>query len=279
MGRVYRAHDEELDRDVALKVLARDGGSSASEGATRLVREAQALAKLNHPNVIAIYDVAHIDDTCWSRWSWSPARPCRNGSGRRPRWREIVKVFREAGRGLAAAHAAGLVHRDFKPANVLHRRGRARARRSTSGSLVRPGWREPRRRRVVAESAERQQPARERVDPGGSDLGTPAYMAPEQHRGEPVDARSDQFSFCVALYGALYGVGPFPGEDAKTHRENLLAGRLRETPASADVPAWVRRVVVRGLSVAPTQRWPSMNALLDELASAIRRHVVGESCS
>src|SRR5207237_164700 len=139
-------------------------------------------------------------------------------AAQRRSWREVLKVFLGAGRGLAAAHAAGLVHRDFKPDNVLMSQDR-RVRVTDVGRA------------------------------GG--LGTPAYMAPEQVLGQAVDARSDQFSFCVALYEALYGKRPFSGDTWAALRENVLGHKVRSTPKGVSVPLWLHRVLLRGLSFKP----------------------------
>src|SRR5262249_53422569 len=148
----------------------------------------------------------------------------------RPRsWREVRDVFLAAGRGLAAAHAAGIVHRDFKPDNVLvGADGRVRV---TDFGLARP---------VVAETAEPPAPdtALEPVTRTGTVLGTPAYMAPEQHLGQPTDARTDQFGFCVALYEALYGVRPFSGDTTRALASAILRGDVPPAPAGTRVPAW-----------------------------------------
>ncbi|WP_428266861.1 protein kinase domain-containing protein [Haliangium sp.] len=267
MGIVYAADDPDLDRRVALKVLRRPDGPNALSARTRLLREAQAMARLNHPNVITVYEAGtvagrdfiameYVDGTNLDAWSRDPRTVA-----------EVVAVYREAGRGLAAAHRAGIVHRDFKPGNVLlGSDGRVRV---TDFGLA--------RRREPAVSGPDETASGERVRAGasaalthtGAVLGTPAYMAPEQYSGDEVDERSDQFGFCVALYEALYGERPFAGEDFDSLSENVLAGRLREPPAGRPVPAALRRVVVRGLAVAPDQRYPSMDALIAALGRAL----------
>jgi tetratricopeptide (TPR) repeat protein/tRNA A-37 threonylcarbamoyl transferase component Bud32 len=284
MGVVYAGYDPELDRKVALKVL-RPERAASPDARARLLREAQAIAKLSHPNVVAVHDAGavgeqvfvameYVDGRTLRQWLRSPSPPAsgeRAGErwdGIKP-WRERVELFRLAGQGLAAAHAAGLVHRDFKPDNVLiGKDGRVRV---ADFGLARPVEREELEETGV--SGDR--------SPGltswGMVLGTPGYMAPEQLRGLASDARSDQFSFCVALYEALYGEKPFAGEDPDEMADAAERGEVRPPRPSqeaAKVPAWLREVVLRGLSADPARRWGSMDELLRELArdpAAVRR--------
>jgi eukaryotic-like serine/threonine-protein kinase len=257
MGVVYAAYDPELDRRVALKLLRPDrfGGEA---GRSRLLREAQALARLTHPNVVAVHDAGTFGDRVFVAMELVEGETLRQWLEAEPRsWREVLDRFLPAGRGLAAAHAAGLVHRDFKPENVLlGRDGRVRV---VDFGLA----------KALADAAE--EPAEALAEPGGGTpltewgvvLGTPAYMAPEQVRGIAADARSDQFSFCVALYEALYGERPFAGE-----------GVVREAPAGTRVPGWLRAVVLRGLKASPEERYPAMDGLLRDLEGdpeAVRR--------
>jgi len=264
MGVVFRAYDPRLDRKVALKLVRPD-----VDGATEtLLREAQAQARLSNPNVITIYDVGShqgqvylamelVEGTTASEWLVSRPR----------RWREVLRVFREAGQGLAAAHAAGLVHRDFKPSNVLvGSDGRVRV---TDFGLA----------RVMAEpeaAAEHPlgDPSRKilhaHLTATGTVRGTPSYMAPEQFQGAAADARSDLFAFCVSLYEALYGELPFsplePAEPAQL-QEQVAARQVREAPAGRRVPTRLRRVLLKGLSPRPDDRPASMEHLLTALAS------------
>jgi tetratricopeptide (TPR) repeat protein/predicted Ser/Thr protein kinase len=273
MGVVVAAYDPELDRKVALKLL-RPRGGSASAATARLQREAQALAKLDHPNVVGVHDVGSHDDKLFvamdfvdgqTLGDWLAAR------NQQPRaWQEVVKVFVEAGRGLAAAHEAGLVHRDFKPDNVMiGDDGRVRVMdfglaRPESGEDAQP----PERPSVTSTSA-----TIDRLTQTGTMLGTPAYMSLEQFEGRTIDARSDQFSFCVALYEGLYGQRPFAGRSIAQIAASVEHGQIQDAPRGASVPAWLRRVVVRGLAQAPEQRWPSMRELLSALTHdpAVRR--------
>jgi tetratricopeptide (TPR) repeat protein len=263
MGIVYAAQDDELDRRVAVKLLW-DRREDGTQGSSRLKREAQAMARVSHPNVVHVYEVGthegrvflameHIDGL-------DLARLVRE---RCPGWRETLALYRQAGAGLAAAHAAGLVHRDFKPENVLvGQDGRARV---LDFGLARPDRElgtEP-----VAPGPERGQSSLLATDLTleGSVMGTPAYMSPEQHLSHAVDARSDQFSFCVALYEALYGERPYAGSDRLTLTFQVTQGSVRPAPAGSRVPPWVRRTILRGLARAPEDRWPDMNALLAAL--------------
>ncbi|HEX5747725.1 MAG TPA: tetratricopeptide repeat protein [Archangium sp.] len=263
MGVVYAAYDPELDRQVALKLL-RPEGRHVEELRQRLLREAQALARLSHPHVVAVHDVGMcgdgvflalelVDGTTLADWLKEP-RP----------WREVLRVFVDAGRGLAAAHAAGLVHRDFKPANVLvGRDGRARV---TDFGLARPITSAG----ALPEPSSAQVPVAQEDSLGlltrtGALLGTPAYMAPEQLEGHGVDALSDQFSFCVALYEALHGVRPFEGLSLEELGRSAREGRVKPPGRDSKVPARVRNAVLRGLRPKPADRFPSMEALLAAL--------------
>jgi tetratricopeptide (TPR) repeat protein len=260
MGVVYAAYDPELDRQVALKLL-RPRGRQPEELRRRLLREAQALARLSHPNVVAVHDVGTAGDAVFLALELVEGTSLEPWLTERRPWREVLRVFLDAGRGLAAAHAAGLVHRDFKPANVLvGKDGRARV---TDFGLARPS------NRVDLAGA----PAAMReVSTGGASLhgrrllvGTPAYMSPEQLCGQGVDAHSDQFSFCVSLYEALFGARPFEGHGVDALTRAVNEGRVRPVPRESKVPAYVRRAVLRGLRAKPEERFPSMDALLEAL--------------
>ena len=260
MGEVYVAYDPELDRKVALKVLY-GGWSAGREPQARLLREAQSAARLTHPNVVRIYDVGSVGDRIFvamelidgvdlAAWARAEARP----------WREVLGIFLQAGRGLAAAHAAGLVHRDFKPGNVLvagdGRDGRVVVVDFGLALDVGPPDAAPAPDEPSDAAA------------GQSALriaGTPAYMAPEQLRGGPVDHRADQFGFCAALYEALYGELPFAGTAPAELLETIEASAVRDPPPAARVPAWLRRTIVRGLAADAAARYPSMDALLAAL--------------
>src|SRR5262245_58459439 len=201
MGVVLAAYDTQLDRKVALKFLHRPSEADPREE-TRLLREAQAMARLTHPNVIAIYQVGTYRSTIYFAMELIEGRTLRAWQADAPRgWREIVAVHAQAGRGLAEAHRHGIVHRDFKPDNVLvEDAGRVLVTDFGVAALsgLPPLPAEPK------EGEERDV----RLTDTGMVVGTPAYMAPEQHRREATDARADQFSFCVALYEALNGKRP-----------------------------------------------------------------------
>ncbi len=255
MGVVVSAHDPDLDRDVAIKLLHADQGAERAPGEAqaRLLREAQAMAKISHPGVITVHQVGTIGDEVFVVMEKVAGGTLRAWLRAKKRtWREIRDVFASAGRGLATAHAAGLVHRDFKPENVLvGDDGRVRV---TDFGLV----------GVSASPAIAADDAGVDLTRSGALLGTPRYMAPEQHRRHDVDARADQFSFCVALYEALYGQAPFAGESLRALADEVCAGRVREP--RGDAPAWLRRAVLRGLRVAPEERYASMDALLVAMA-------------
>jgi tetratricopeptide (TPR) repeat protein/tRNA A-37 threonylcarbamoyl transferase component Bud32 len=255
MGRVYSVYDPELNRRVALKLLRPDATSSRDRAdlATRLQREAQAMARLSHPNVVAVHDAGTYADGVFVAMDFVDGETLRSWLRREPRaWRAVLEAFLQAGRGLAAAHAAGIIHRDFKPDNVLvDRSGRVLvtdfglARSMGEGSAVTSG----------ADPVGTPSPLGTLTETGMA-VGTPAYMAPEQRAGQ-VSPLADQYSFCVALYEALYGERP----------------AANRTPEGARVPAWLRPILQRGLREKPEERFPSMEALIAALSRdpAVRR--------
>ncbi|HRI55422.1 MAG TPA: serine/threonine-protein kinase, partial [Pseudomonadota bacterium] len=255
MGVVYSAYDPELDRKVAIKLLRTDvAGEDAGQARRRLLREAQAMARLQHPQVIAVYDVGTIKSQVFIAMELIEGTTLSGWLKAKPRRRdEILEVFTLAGRGLAAAHAVDLVHRDFKPDNVLV--GRDGQVRVTDFGLARKvsGGDD------YASSSHVSDPI---MNGPGVLAGTPRYMAPEQYSGDPVDQRTDQFSFCVALYEALYGVAPFAGDTIGSRGFNVVRGRVLSPPPEARVPAWLRQVLLRGLSVRPENRYTDMEGLL-----------------
>ena len=263
MGVVYAAHDPQLERRVAIKLL-RPEGRQLEVLRRRLLREAQALARLSDPHVVAVHDVGTCGDGVFV--AMDLVEGCTLAEWlREPRpWREVLRVFLEAGQGLVAAHAAGLVHRDFKPANVLvGRDGRARVTDfglacSVDEAVAGGGL----------AALEELVPGREALTRTGALLGTPLYMAPEQLLGRKVDALSDQFSFCVALHEALYGVRPFEGATVKQLAQAIQEEQVRPAGRGSQVPARVRRVVLRGLRPEPEQRFASMAALLEAARTA-----------
>lgn len=260
MGVVYSAHDPELDRKVALKLLLSEQ-SPGSEGSTRLLREAQALAKLSHPNVVSVHDVGTLGNRVWIAMEFLEGRTVAAWlKEKRRSWREVLEVFVQAGEGLRAAHAAGFIHRDFKPENVMV---------TTSGrvkvmdfGLARIDKDESETDVNTIRTSEHQDVALTRT---GMLLGTPRYMSPEQWDGASADLRTDQFSFCVSLWEALFGEAPFSGNTLAELAISVKNGQVRPRPAGSPVPTWLSKTVLRGLNPMATQRWTSMGALLDAL--------------
>jgi tetratricopeptide (TPR) repeat protein/predicted Ser/Thr protein kinase len=258
MGMVYAAYDDKLDRKVALKVL-HSLQETGTEGQARLVREAQALARVSHPNVVQVYEVGEHDGEVFLAMEFVRGETLRRWTRARDRgWREVLSVYLQAGRGLAAAHEVGLVHRDFKPDNVMiGDDGRVRVMDfGLARAIARPDLD---RRADAGSGSDAGLSLTLTVD--GKVVGTPAYMAPEQVQGGDVGAHADQFAFCVALFEALYGQRPFAGNDLRAHLANITSGTIREPPRRS-VPRWLRQIVIRGLAAAPAQRWPGMKALL-----------------
>ncbi len=258
MGQVYRGHDPKLDRPVAVKVLGSDRPGAIDADA--LLREARALASISHPNVVEVFEVGTDDGMVYIAMELVDGSTLVDWlSDERPTWIEIVRAYVQAGDGLAAAHAAGIVHRDFKPSNtLLGRDGRVR--------VVDFGLAAPR----IVSDAER---GSVRVDAGRHALGwagTPAYMAPECVRGEAATARSDQFSYCVALWEALFGGRPYA---AKTVRgaSRVAESRQLVRPAKTRVPNPIVDALSRGLDPDPDKRWPSMTELLGTLRTRVKR--------
>ncbi len=287
MSVVYIAYDPELDRRVALKVVRGDKLTEAHRA--RLHREAQALARLSHPSVVTVFDVGDLAEDTFVAMELVDGTTLREWCRGQRTWREIVRVLVQAGRGLAAAHAAGIVHRDIKPDNiVVSATGAVKlvdfglARDLGDRSVETPdsmsGDLEPGDSSgdLSSSSGSTLRPL-EQITQHGHVVGTPAYMPPEQ-RGRSVDAdeRSDQFSFCATLYEALYKQKPFKAskklvldpEEQLTVAERP-GGTMRTLaappPKKTEVPAWLQKVVSRGLAVDRSGRYPSVEALLLEL--------------
>jgi tetratricopeptide (TPR) repeat protein/predicted Ser/Thr protein kinase len=273
MGEVYAAYDPELDRKVAVKVV-RPRMSSARDDHGRLLREAQAIAKLSHPNVVVVYDVGTIDERVFIAMEFVEGKTIGDWLREEKRSRsQILDVFLKAGAGLVAAHRAGLMHRDFKPDNVMiGTDGQVRVMDFGLARLVQSDEMPMPSPETIDETPSAPTPSSgayltASVTQTGVRLGSPAYMAPEQFLGKKTDARADQFSFCVALYEALYGERPFAGETALALQLRVLEGKLRPVPASSRVPSWLRRILLRGISISPDARFPSLDALLEALSN------------
>ena len=252
MGIVWRAKDDELKRQVAIKVLSRRDSSLAQ----RLVREARSMAHVNHPNVVAVYEGGVFDGASFIAMELVEGQSLRAWQDKASHTvPELVAAYVAAGRGLAAAHAAGIVHRDFKPENVLvGRDGRVRV---TDFGLAaeRPG-----------EHLEHDATADLALTRAGALLGTPAYMAPEQFAAGNTDSRTDQFSFCASLYEALYGERPFDGRTFAELAANVNEGRMRPAPAAPGGSRQLRAILLRGMATRPGDRFPTMDHQLAELA-------------
>ena len=257
MGIVYAARDIHLRRAVAVKVVG--PRIEAGSGQDRLVREAQAMAKLRHPNLATVYDIGVSQDRLFVVMELVDGGTVADWLKAEPRsWRAILGLYLQAARGLAAAHAAGFVHRDFKPENVLFGKDGV-ARVSDFGMS-----------RILGDSAGAD-PAEGTAKAGPANktgvVGTPGYIAPEILRDEPVDGRADQFSFCVAMYWSLYGERPFARLEGPSRTAETL-GALRQPPVRMG-PRWLQRIITRGLAADPRDRWPT----IDALAAAIERRL------
>ncbi len=259
MGVVWTAYDPDLDRRVALKLLRGSDDERDGEARSRIVQEAKAMARLDDPHVVAVHDVGiakgrifvameYVDGCTLAAWL----------RDEQPRTR-VLEVFLDAARGLAAAHAAGLVHGDFKPDNVLvDHRGRVRV---ADFGLA----------RAVPVTAH-DELASAGTTPTPGFVGTPLFMAPEQFAGLPPDARSDQFAFCVALWTAVYGARPFVGDSLAELAASVTSGAVVETAGTAArVPRALRRALRRGLAVDPARRHPDLHALIAVLRSSVAR--------
>ena len=286
-GVVYEAHDPQLGRRIALKMVRPDAAEAESRGPGRLLREAQAMARLSHPNVVNVHDAGRFEGQVFVAMEFVDGHTAAQWMLTRPPWQKVLQVFLEAGQGLAAAHAAGLIHRDFKPENVLiGNDGRVRvsdfglARAINFGD---PGVGDaangdaPEAAAVTSEAVLEREPFATpllTLTEAGALAGTPAYMAPEQFQAARADERSDQYNFSASLYTALYGRRPFGGPEGealtlRSLARSVIAGDLHVPPDDGRVPAVVLRIVRRGLATDPQQRFASMAALLVELRSLL----------
>ena len=291
MGVVYAGYDVGLDRKVALKLIRRQLVSS-NEMRARMIREAQAMARLSHPNVVQVYQVGQHDDEIYMAMEYVEGATLTAWlqAERRP-WQVVLRTLIAAGRGLAAAHAAGLVHRDFKPENVLvGADGRpcvldfglvdvegagqsldADVRASVSSAALSSAGLS----RISTLSLERSGVSGGlRLTQVGRSLGTPAYMSPEQHFGEEVGAAADQFSFGVTLYEALYGVRPFVGLSWGEIKAQVRRGEVPPPPRDSKVPRRVFKILARSLATGADLRWPTLADMLDALERDPRRTIV-----
>jgi len=303
MGVVYSAYDPELDRKVAIKLLRTVLGTDTAKA--RLLREAQAMARLAHPHIVAVHEVDIYHDDVFIVMEFVEGVTLKQWIKSPRSWQEVVEVMVQAGRGLAAAHAKGLIHRDFKPENVMvGDDGRVRVmdfglvRASGSGEWTPVGNTDP--------SADSWAPSEggedERRNPGsdtgpalkagvgsplsdgaftgeGRALGTPAYMSPEQHAGCEVDARTDVFSYCVTLYELLYRQRPFRGRNPLALAAAMATGKVQPPPRNSKVPGWLDKAVLRGMATASRDRWGTLDALLSVLSydrgRRVKRWLVG----
>lgn len=244
MGRVLRAYDPKLRREVALKLVH---GFRDAPTRRQVMQEARAMAQLSHPNIVAVFDVEQEGATPFIAMEYVEGGTLRDWMDEGPHpWPVILAALTEAARGLEAAHAADLVHRDFKPQNVMRRK---------DGRLQ------------VADFGIAAAPDAEDTDDGGT-AGTPAYMAPEQHRGRAADARSDQYALCVVLWEAICGRRPFHPIDLLENKLNL---RFDKGPTSGAMPGFVRDLLIRGLDPDPRKRHASVGALMAALHRDPRR--------
>lgn len=279
LGDVYKAYDPELDRRIAIKLLRAEvveANRRLGDPTDRLRREAQALAKLHHPNVVAVYDVGTFDGAVFIAMEFAQGLtllPWAKAQGHN--WRTIRDVFVQAGEGLAAAHDAGLVHRDFKPANVVvgddgHVTvldfGLARAADRAQSN-------DPDGDSDLDARASMASLLSQEVTGGGLLLGTPPYMAPELFDSQPATQHSDQFAFCVALYRVLFNRLPFKASSPRELCKAVADGNLNF--AGNNIPGWLQRVLARGLRTKPTERFATMRALLAALQTDRRRRRLG----
>jgi len=255
MGVVWSARDEELDRTVAIKLLRPEFSGRD------VTAEARALARLSHPNVVSVFDIGVHAEQRFIAMEYVRGQTLRAWQQASRGVPEVVAQFLEAGRGLAAAHAVGLVHRDFKPDNVLV--GDDGRPRVLDFGLARSPDRSGGPMPVLEPGTD---PFSTTMTHAGLLIGTPAYMAPEQHLGEPAGPHSDQFAFAVSLFEAIVGRLPFPADDLRTLSLRVVRGRFDPPPAQSIPPA-IMAVIERALQVEPSARYPSLEALLTALAS------------
>ncbi len=269
MGRVYEARDPELGRRVAVKLLA---GAATTDARERLRREARAMAAVNSPHVAAVHEIGthgndvfvameYIEGENLNEWTSRLARP----------WPQVLAKYIQASKGLEAAHGCGLIHRDFKPDNVMVGRdgrvrvldfGLAKSLEIERGHSAQTGS-------AHTDDALGSGAGTLNLTTTGTVMGTPRYMAPEQFRGEATDWRTDQFAFCVALYEGLFKMRPFAGNTMAALGTSVCMGRVRPIPESSTVPEPLKAAILRGLSVEPGDRHPSMRVLRGIMEDAL----------
>ncbi|HWB75232.1 MAG TPA: serine/threonine-protein kinase [Nannocystaceae bacterium] len=275
MGEVHEAWDLNLERRVALKMLVPRGSDrdDAERRIARLVRESKSMARLRHPNVVAVHDAGVWEGQAFVVMELVDGETLRVWCQRERSWQEVVAMFVAAGRGLQAANARGIVHRDFKPDNVLigeaavgpegtHAGGEYLRAQVTDFGLAR--WLEEGAEPITLQAVPTAQPFPDSgsLTQTGTAVGTPAYMAPEQFRGHDVDARADVFAFCVSLYEALCGRRPFAGGSPRAIFDAQRVGANDEHLRAAAVPRWLRDAVLAGLAFDPAARPRDMTAML-----------------
>jgi tetratricopeptide (TPR) repeat protein len=275
MGEVWAARDRELDRDVALKFLRLQPGAHRTEATVRLRREAQAMARLHHPNVVAVYELGAVDaDRVFCAMELVDGVTLRRWLETPRSWRDVLEVASTVARGIAAAHAVGLIHRDVKPENILIASdGRTLVSDFGLAKLADLGTGSGELAELDgADDAVNAAPISltGSLTATGAMVGTPFYMAPEQLAGNQANARCDQFSYCVTIYEALFDARPFAGDTVDELAQHIRRGP-RKPLRIGGIPKGVVRCLERGLAADPAARWPSMTALVDELERAVRR--------
>ncbi len=271
MGVVYRARDRELRRDVGLKLMA-PVLLQIPEARDRAMREAQAMARIDHPNVVKVYEVGDGPDGLYIAMEWLAGGTLRQWMEQSRPWRETLAMFRQAGEGLRAAHEAGLIHRDFKPANVmLSTRGEPRV---SDFGLVRSEQIDVFAPAGAGKDRAGEAPGVQTLTETGGVIGTPAYMAPEQLRGGRGDERSDQFAFAVSFWEALFGRRPFVAAAGEKPLESMVLAMdagAPPAPRGSPVPWRLVAALQRALHRDADRRWPSMAAMLRELSTIDQR--------
>ena len=274
LGLVYSAWDPELERRVAVKLIRARARRQRKHASARFLREARAMAKLSHPNVVTVYDVGTYDDggpSAFVVMELIAGQTLTRWLGERQRRvSEIIRTFLQAGEGLAAAHAQGLVHRDFKPDNVMVTDDGA-VKVLDFGLALMDGHSQDSADRGSTPSVDLLESSPVRLTETGLVMGTPRYMAPEQHAAKGVGPAADQYAFCLCLLGALRGGEVFEATGMRDLVRLKRAGKIRAPDEHDRTPRAVRKILLRGLRPNPRERWPSMAALLDALGRRQRR--------